>query len=355
MEAVLICHNPRLGQVVLDTLYANAIKPWLILDPTTAASLQWSRLIRGTLLAKPNLASNTNLIADYIHQMRRHPPDVVLASDVEGLLILSVLQSRLEGLRFPQSEYDTLMLLNDKWAFRNLCEKLGLPTPKTLYFPRKASIDPDYIDREIGFPVVLKPTSKFSSVGLRTVSSKDSMHRIVKDVNYGFDNLIVQKFIAGQDIGLSLFARDGMIIKATTFDCGDNDATEFRPMPEFLAMASQIVAATDYTGVANFDARLDHAGEVKLLECNPRFFMRLSAVRICGLDLLRLGLPDCSTVNGQAHGSFYAKSDLLTWVGIQRVVTGRWQPRVLLRSWWEALHDPIPLIKRRTGTDRLRR
>jgi hypothetical protein len=355
MEAVLICHNPRLGQVVLNTLHANGIKPWLILDPTTAASLQSSRLIRGILLAKPDLASNTNLIVEQMHQLHRYPPDVVLASDVEGLLILSALQYQLARLRFPQSEHDTLMLLNDKWRFRNLCEQLGLPTPKTLYYADKINIDFDLVDRDIGFPVVLKPTSKFSSVGLRTVPSKDAMRQIVNDANYRFDNLLVQKLIPGKDIGISLFARTGVVITSTTFDCGDNDSTEFRPMPEFLAMASQIVAATGYTGVANFDARLDLSGEIKLLECNPRFFMRLSAARICGLDLLRLGLPDCDAVNGQAHGGFYANSDIFTWSGIRRVMTGQWQMRILLRSWWETLHDPIPVLRRRTGTDGLRR
>jgi hypothetical protein len=50
MEAVLICHNPRLGQVVIDALNANGIKPWLVLDPTTASSLLSSRLIRGVLV-----------------------------------------------------------------------------------------------------------------------------------------------------------------------------------------------------------------------------------------------------------------------------------------------------------------
>jgi predicted ATP-grasp superfamily ATP-dependent carboligase len=354
MEAVLLCHNARLGQVVLDTLHANGVKPWLVVDPTTASSLRSSRLIRGTLLAKPDLAAHAQTIADLIYSLNR-APDVVLAADVEGLLILSALRDQLGGLRFPQPEHETLTLLNNKWTFRNLCNELGLPTPKSMYYAAKTNIDPGVIAREVGFPVVLKPAAKFSSVGLRMVASEDAMRRIMQDTRYQFDSLIVQQFIIGNDIGGSLFARDGKVIAATTFDCGENDATVFHSMPEFAAMMSRIIQATRYTGVANFDARVDVEGHIHLFECNPRFFMRLSAVRICGLDLLRLGLLTATGVNGEAQGSYYAKSDILTWNGVCRVLSGEWRTRILLQSWREACHDPWPLMRRRAGTDPLRR
>jgi hypothetical protein len=113
-------------------------------------------------------------------------------------------------------------------------------------------------------------------------------------------------------------------------------------------MVRKIAAETAYDGVANFDARLDSKGRVWLLECNPRFFMRLTASRVCGLDFLALGLRSSTPANvPQAHGRYYSVGDLASTRGLQRVLSGRWPPRALLNSLFEACIDPAPLIVQR--------
>ena len=356
MRAVLICHNPRLGQGVIDTLNANGVSPWLICDPTTSGSLQASRLIKGTLLARPDLHQrHDEILQAILTQHAVTPFDVAVAADVEGALILDAIKDRLPIPLYPQADKATLELLNDKWQFRNLCQELRLPTPETLHFPDKTHIDP-YMIAQIGYPVVLKPTSRFSSIGVRVVASSDELRRIIDDPIYRSGSIIVQQYIDGQDIGLSVFCRDGKIIAATTFFCGDNDATMFLPITALRAMGERICAATNYNGVANFDARIEQqTGNIMLFECNPRFFMRLSACRICGLDLLGLGLPGQRSLGQKTIGNYYAKTDILKPRGMMRILTGQWRASVLLRSWGEALHDPMPLIKRHLGADPLKR
>jgi hypothetical protein len=63
-----------------------------------------------------------------------------------------------------------------------------------------------------------------------------------------------------------------------------------------------------------------------LFECNPRFFMRVTACRLLGLDFVRagLGMPTATTLTTGDY--FGAHSRAL---------------------WREALTDPIPLLLRR--------
>jgi predicted ATP-grasp superfamily ATP-dependent carboligase len=41
------------------------------------------------------------------------------------------------------------------------------------------------------------------------------------------EGFIVQQFIAGSDVSLSIFARSGAVVAACTFRCGPRSATEF--------------------------------------------------------------------------------------------------------------------------------
>jgi hypothetical protein len=136
----------------------------------------------------------------------------------------------------------------------------------------------------------------------------------------------------------------------STFRCGPRNATEFVRIPVLAAIASKIAAETSYDGVANFDARMDDKGRVWLIECNPRFFMRVTAARICGLDFLKLGLPGRPSISApQARGRYYSLVDLASTNGLRHALSGRWPTQVLFSTLREACTDPGPSIVRRVS------
>jgi hypothetical protein len=113
-------------------------------------------------------------------------------------------------------------------------------------------------------------------------------------------------------------------------------------------MATKILAATGFTGVANFDARLDsRTGRMKLFECNPRFFLRMSATRLCGLDFVKAATHPQETPASLTTGRYYHWRELRSISGIRALLNGTWKPRLLLQDLSEMLRDPLPILARR--------
>jgi hypothetical protein len=355
MRAVLICHNVPLALVVLHALNANGVKPLLICDKAAYATLRASRLTSGIILAG-NIGAGPHRVSAVINaHHRRQAIDIVMASDVQGLCILDEIRDELLPPLYPMPDRRTLDVLNDKWEFYQLITALGLNAPKTLFIADRQSMDTDHIAKEIGFPAAVKPVAGWASMGLKIVSSVEELAALRADPCYPFKSLVIQRFIPGRDIGLSLFARAGTIQALSTFVCGPRDATEFAEIPRFATMGARIASHTAFSGVANFDARQDVDGRVYLLECNPRFFMRLGAARTCGVDFLRFGLPGARAPLGvmrNASGRYYSRGDILSGNGIRRLLTGGWPVRALMQSLREACVDPGPLIARRLGGDK---
>jgi hypothetical protein len=346
MRAALICSNVDLGFVVLNALAANGIRPLLLCDRAAAREFRSSRLTSGVVFAG-HLSHQQDMVARTINEChRREPVDIVLASDVAGLICIHNIREHLLPPVYPMPGRDALDTLNDKWKFFRLVSALGLSTPRTLFFSSRQAIDPRIVEREIGFPAVIKPIDSWSAIGVRIVASRRDVDTFLLDRSYTFERVVVQQFIPGRDVGLGTFARHGEPAAISTFLCGPRDATECVDLPEFASMATAIMRQTDYCGVANFDGRMSGDGRIWLLECNPRFFMRLRALRICGLDFIRFGLPGMEPSGGKARGSYYSRRDLVSIGGIARVLSGRWPVGALLRDFGDAIRDPWPLLLR---------
>ncbi len=194
--------------------------------------------------------------------------DSVMASDVESLTFLARIRDRLLPPVFPTADPETLVKLDNKWEFYKLCQAIGVPVPKTLFFPKRASIDPDIVDRELGFPVVVKPAALYGQRGIKIIADKAALQADLSSDNlYDHKGLVIQEYVEGQDWALSVFARHGVVEHWTAWLCpGQLDrnygggrfmATEFHGREDLLQMGRNIVAATGFSGVANFDARLD--------------------------------------------------------------------------------------------------
>ena len=339
MQVVVLCDDNRLGQVVLDTLHANSAKSWLIYT-NRAKPLRFSRSAIPLMAVQGALATQTDAMVQAINRLHNeHRIDSVLATDVRGALFLCDNRDRLGPPVFPLPDRATLQTLDDKWRFYLYCQKLGLPVPKTLCFETRA-IDVREVEQEIGFPTVMKPLNENGGRGFAVARNRDHLKVCVANYRYRF--VLFQKYIAGNDLGLSLFAQDGRIRSVAAFRCGPKLRTEFADLPVFAHICERIIASTNYTGVANFDARIDSAEQISLLECNPRFFARLNAVRLAGLDLLRMGLPGVEPSGGsQAVGTVFSRGDIR---GISRMLYDSSTARTMIRSWSEFLADPAPYL-----------
>lgn len=352
MRVVLICSNPVLGRLLIPSLRRMGARCHLICE-RGAEHLRLSRCCDGILLSSNAFTSESpERVIDAINHLARSKGiDCVLASDVDALLLLSRVTSRLECPTYPMSSGDLLSRLNNKWQFHNICRASGVDAPKTLYYPSKHLIDPAQVAASVGFPAVVKPIEQWSGTGVTVVGSQERLiDRVVRNDDYRYREVVVQEYVEGKDACFGGLTLDGKVKCWTTFLLHEEGMmAEFTSLPRLLHAAERIIAELRFTGIINFDVRIDAAsGAIKFLECNPRFFMRARAARLCGLDFVRAGLIPESAGGSRSRsltdGRHLPLGGLLSWNGWRQIMAGNWPASTALGTFLETASDPLPAI-----------
>jgi len=228
--------------------------------------------------------------------IQRENIDVVLATDIESTRLLATIAPGVKGAAvFPISDLPTIALLDDKWRFYQLLQDLNLQTPQTVYVE---SLTPEAIEqiRSLTFPVMVKPLSLSGSRGIARLDTVEDVEAHIRGGGlFTALPLVVQTYIPGRDLGLSMLAIDGrlvahaVMIKTESAQYGET--VEYVNMPEVVAFGERLMSGTRYTGIAHIDLRLnDETGEFSALECNPRFWFTVSKAMCFGLNFAALGV-----------------------------------------------------------------
>jgi predicted ATP-grasp superfamily ATP-dependent carboligase len=358
LRVVLLCHYGRTGYNILRALGSIGAEVFAVIDKRSA-SLRYSTRCKVIHFADRIDLADPATVVNRINELHKTEfIDCVMASDVESLTLLANIKDDLLPATFPMAELSVILQLNDKWEFCKLSRRTGVAIPNTIYFADKGAIDSHQIETELGFPAVLKPSQGYGQRGIVHFFSHDDVETYRREAP---DNggVVVQEFVEGPDWAISVFAMNGRIALWTAWECpgqmeksygvGRFLTTEFQSRTDLLDMAAALVAETDFSGVANFDARLDvKTNTMKLFECNPRFFGRLSAARLCGLDFVKVGLPVESPQRlAIRHGFYYPWQELFTARGWRNLRSGRWNKDHLFRDVYEMLMDPMPPVVRK--------
>jgi predicted ATP-grasp superfamily ATP-dependent carboligase len=211
--------------------------------------------------------------------------DFVFAGDQPSTRSLIGMAPHLRARCFPMPDLATFDVLNDKARFTGLCQALGILCPPTQIFADRADLLASIARGETPLPAVIKPLSLDGNRGVTTVASE--AEAIAATIDYR--PVLVQRFIAGADIGASVYADRGRVVgyichrlKRATYTALD--------LPVVQDALTRIVAATIASGILNFDMRLDAAGDVYFLECNPRVFYKMPLSMLLGVNFPALGL-----------------------------------------------------------------
>jgi D-alanine-D-alanine ligase len=128
---------------------------------------------------------------------------------VEGVL-------QLLGYNFNGSGIEGCAIAMDKVITKLLFEKYRIPTPAWLHFNRANSVSIEKIYDEVvkkfTFPVVVKPSSEGSTIGVSVVESeKELIPAIDKSLKYD-EEVIVEKFIKGRELAVSILGSEPLPI-----------------------------------------------------------------------------------------------------------------------------------------------
>lgn len=227
------------------------------------------------------------LMTDVLRVMDEQGLHVVVPTGIAATLYLGRHQDRLSSEQvFPLSSDALIEQLHDKWWLSQLLERLGLPYPETHLVTGVDDVG------DIPLPVVVKPIAAEASAGIWRADSRRQLTALLEGATARGDlPLLVQRYVAGADMAVSVLADHGRIVTCAVQQPGAGGTMHYLRRPDAVAIATAIVKATGFHGVAVFDMRHASADDsVYVLECNPRLFSSANKLAYAGVNLVDLGL-----------------------------------------------------------------
>jgi D-aspartate ligase len=187
---------------------------------------------------------------------------------------------------------DCLLRVMDKYALATAAQHAGLPIPRTIRI--SAGIDLCRVEREVGFPCVLKPVfavtwrgaDSWKNVGARkavrveSVQQLESEYKLLSQVD---NEMLVQQWVPGaadQIVVLGGYVQNGgdltqyftarKLIQSPD-DFGTGCVIESQPIPKIVTLSERLCRALRYEGMAEIEYKYDQKSQQFLLiEINTR-------------------------------------------------------------------------------------
>ena len=150
------------------------------------------------------------------YQIRRYDPKTDLsrlvrdASGIDVALIIlhgpygedGTVQGLLDLLHIPYQGSGVLgsALAMNKAVTKKLYEKSGLPVPPYVIYDRNDNVDVDACVKRLGLPLVVKPVSGGSSVGMSIVRSAADLQGALNKATVYDDAVMTESYIAGTEL-----------------------------------------------------------------------------------------------------------------------------------------------------------
>lgn len=169
------------------------------------------------------------------------------------------------------SEYEQVELAFDKYKMFCYLKENGFKTAKS--YVDKNEFYTDLNEGKINFPVFVKPVKGSASINISKVNSKKEID-LLFDL---YDNLIIQEFLNGQEIGadvyidpiskkvVSIFTKEKIKMRA-----GETDKARSFKDKELFELISRLIEKIEYQYMIDMDI-FKIGNDYYISEINPRF------------------------------------------------------------------------------------
>jgi D-alanine-D-alanine ligase len=232
--------------------------------------------------------------ADLIARLRAAAPDLAFIAmhgrDGEDGTVQELLE--ILGIPYTGSGVLACSRASDKVLAKHLMLEAGVPTPDFFAFNETAFRELGAadalaaIEERLEFPIVVKPSSQGSALGIRFArSAADVPAAIVAAFSYD-SRVLLERHVAGRDLAVSIL--DDVLLPVVEAVPRDDEFYDFEAryeigrtdfvcpadLPAGLTEAAQDLALRTYrllgcSAFARVDLMLDEAGELTILEANP--------------------------------------------------------------------------------------
>ena len=240
---------------------------------------------------KPDIHPNEFIDAVYDFAVKNEV-EVILPVVDDCLLLLSKYKENFEPeIKIPFAEYDKLLIGRDKAKTIELARKLDIPHPRTII---DEDPDFDFLKKEFGFPMILKPRESSGTRGIAYVESEESLKKIFLNIKKQYGTPMIQEFIPhGGAYGVGLLFNKGKVkakfaykrLREYPISGGPSTLRKSIVYPEIEGYAIKMLGYLKWHGPAMVEFRVDaKTGEPKLMEINPRYWGSLRLPIYAGVD-----------------------------------------------------------------------
>src|SRR5262245_24529272 len=125
----------------------------------------------------------------------------------------------LAGLAYTGSGHIASAAAMDKDLAKRLFRSAGVPTPKWLMTP----VTGEQIEKELGWPVVVKPNQQGSTVGLSVVRDAAALPAALALANRYDREVMVERFVAGREFTVGILGEQALpvgeiVVRGEVFD-----------------------------------------------------------------------------------------------------------------------------------------
>ncbi|MBN1453549.1 MAG: ATP-grasp domain-containing protein [Anaerolineales bacterium] len=231
-----------------------------------------------------------NAIADII---RWKNIDVILPVSESGAEFAASEHRNLAQLAAitPIPSLHSLQIAQNKWKLNQFACLQQVPVPRSILV---SSTPHFYLQlAKLEYPVLIKPVIGSDGQGIQRFECPSDLLRFLERRADVQDNYIVEDYIPGYDIDLSVLCHQGEILAYTiqlslisaSERFGPLMAMQFIEQPEVLENGRKLFSALNWSGVAHIDMRYDNRdGQFKIVDVNPRYWGSLLGSFVVGIN-----------------------------------------------------------------------
>lgn len=153
-----------------------------------------------------------DLTDDLIAQLKKHQVDIVYNilhgrwgedGTVQGMLEIA-------NIPYTGSKVLASALAMHKLAAKKIFESTGIPTPHYAEINARTDIKQEAarIKKTFPFPLIIKPVSEGSSLGVSLIKKKDDLARTLVSTVKEYQDIFVEQYIEGQEVTVGVIGRD---------------------------------------------------------------------------------------------------------------------------------------------------
>ncbi|RFB81074.1 hypothetical protein DYH55_06355 [Methylovirgula sp. 4M-Z18] len=277
---------------------------------------------------------------DLAHEINFHCArlniDLVLAGDAPSTRSLIQLRSAVNTPCFPMPTLSVFDELNDKWRFGLLCKDLDIDYPKSQLFANVGELRQELSGREVNTSWMAKPLSMDGGMGCIKLTPEEFEAQFAQIT---YEPILLQEFVEGEDIGASVFCKEGEILAFIAHKFEHDTYFTFYDHDIYRSLAA-LMTRTKANGVFNFDMRRTSKGRVVFLECNPRFYFKMAMSMVVGVNFVAFGLTDGQ--NARLSPGWGAKIARFPKAFLLQAASFRKMERESWNALKFVLADPIP-------------